>query len=148
MIMDRDDYRMILDMLKDPTYRKKKRDPTTKIEKRITQSLKEAEKNGWIPDKFRLYLTPQFSAPPQIYDLPKIHKAGTPLRPIVSSIGSPTYKLAKELARILAPLTGNTDTFVKNSAEFAEDIRCLLRLVKAWYTVYSLIILYQPITRS
>ena len=68
-------------------------------------------------------LTPQFSTPPQIYGLPKIHKAGTPLRPIVSSIGSPTYKLAKELARILAPLMGKTDTFVKNSVEFAEDIR-------------------------
>ena len=32
----------------------------------------------------------------------------TPMRPIVSAIGSPSYKLAKELARILTPLTGNT----------------------------------------
>ena len=119
------DYRKkTLDMLKDPTtYKKLKRDPTTKIEKCITQSLKVAEKNGWIPDKLRLYLTPQFSTPPQIYGLPKIHKAGTPIRPIVSSTGSPTYKLAKELARILAPLMGKTDSSIKNSAEFAEEIR-------------------------
>ena len=124
VIMDKEEYRSkILGLLEDPTNRKLKRDPTTKIEKRITQSLKDAEKNGWISNKFRLQLTPQLSTPPQIYGLPKIHKAGTPLRPIVSSIGSPTYRLAKELARILAPLMGKTDTFVKNSAEFAEDIR-------------------------
>ena len=51
VIMDKEDYRSkILDMLKDPTYKKLKCDPTTKNEKRITQSLKEAEKNEWIPD--------------------------------------------------------------------------------------------------
>ena len=124
VIMDRDDYQKMLDMLEEPTtYKKLKRDPTTKTEKHITQLLKVTEKNGWIPNELRLYLTPQFSTPPQIYGLPKIHKAGTPLRPIVSSIGSPTYKLAWELARILTPLMGKTDSFVKNSAEFAQKIR-------------------------
>ena len=49
--------------------------------------------------------------PPQMYSLPKIHEDGThytPMRPIVSTIGSPSYKLAKELTRILTPLTRNT----------------------------------------
>lgn len=59
VIMDKEEYwNKILGLLEDPTYRKLKRDPTTKIEKRITQSLKEAEKNGWISKKFRLQLTP------------------------------------------------------------------------------------------
>ena len=77
-------------------------------------------KNGWIPDKLILYVTLQFSIPPQIYGLPKIHKSRTSLRLMVSSIRSPTYK---ELARILAPLMEKTDTFIKNFAEFVKDIR-------------------------
>lgn len=41
----------------------------------------------------RLYhqLRPSGSQPPRIYDLPKIHKAEVPLKPIVSCIGAPNY---------------------------------------------------------
>jgi hypothetical protein len=41
----------------------------------------------------------------------------------VAAIGSPTYLLAKELARILTPLAGSTETQVKNSAEFVRRIK-------------------------
>ena len=53
----------------------------------------------------------------------KIHKKNNPLRPIVSSRGSVTYGVAKELARILKPLTGNTIHHVNNSSEYADDIK-------------------------
>ena len=43
-----------------------------------------------------------------MYGLPKIHKKETPLRPIVSSIGSVSYQTSKELARILSPLVGRS----------------------------------------
>ena len=43
---------------------------------------------------------------PQVYGLPKIHKLDTPLRPIVSSCGSVTYGVTKELANILKSLDG------------------------------------------
>ena len=39
---------------------------------------------------------------------------------MVSTIGSPNYNLAKELARILAPLVGNTPTHIKNSTHFVQ----------------------------
>ena len=65
-------------------------------------------------------VTPQHSYHPQLYDLPKIHKPEVPLRPIVSSIGSPTYHLAKELTRILTPLKGKCSSNIKNSAHFVE----------------------------
>ena len=42
------------------------------------------------------------------YGLPKIHKPGMPLRPIVSSIGAVTYQTLKEVARILRPLVGKS----------------------------------------
>ena len=57
-----------------------------------------------------------------MYSMPKIHKEAVPLRPIVSTIGSPTHRLAKELARILSPLCGQTESFVKNSTDFARKM--------------------------
>ena len=55
--------------------------------------------------------------------LPKVHKENTPLRPIVSSIGSVSYGVSKEVARIIKPLVGSTEHHVNNSKEFIEEIR-------------------------
>ena len=55
--------------------------------------------------------------------LPKIHKEGVPLIPIVNTIGSPTYELAKYVAKILSPLVGNTESFIKDSSEFVKLIK-------------------------
>ena len=52
-----------------------------------------------------------------MYGLPKVHKDDVPMRPIVSSIGLPTYRLAKELARILT-LSSQTEYTVMNSTKF------------------------------
>ena len=41
--------------------------------------------------------------PPRFYGLPKVHKNGCPLRPIVSFISTPTYNLFKHVAKILRP---------------------------------------------
>ena len=97
-------------MLEDKMYAKQKKDPTSKVEKKINQALKALENGGKISDKGRKYLSPQCSTPPQMYGLPKLRKDGIPLRPIVSAIGSPTYRLAKKLAGILSPLAGRTDS--------------------------------------
>ena len=47
------------------------------------------------------------AVPPKFYGLPKVRKGDIPLRPIVSSRGSISYEVAKELARILKPLVGS-----------------------------------------
>ena len=84
--------------------------------------MRALEDNNCLSNKERKYLSPNCSKPPQIYGLPKVHKESIPLRPIVSAIGSSTYRLAKELARILTPLAGGTETQVKNSTEFVQQI--------------------------
>ena len=63
------------------------------------------------------------SLPPRLYGLPKIHKQSVPLRPIVSCIGFPSYKLFKYIASIISPLAGKTSSHVRNSKHFAETIR-------------------------
>ena len=111
------------DLLRDETYEKLKKDPTSQTETKVHRALKKLEEKGYISKSQWLYLAPRHSTPPQIYGLPKVHKEGTPLRPIVAAIGSPTHPLAKKLASILAPLSGNTASHVWNSADFVERIQ-------------------------
>ena len=66
---------------------------------------------------------PRASKPPRLYGLPKIHKQGVPLRPIVSQIDAPTYHLAKYLAQSLQPHVGKTSSYVKNSAHFIDILK-------------------------
>ncbi|XP_072022377.1 uncharacterized protein [Amphiura filiformis] len=49
--------------------------------------------------------------------------ASVPLRPIVSSIGSVTYNIAKYLAKIVGPLVGKSKHHIWNSKDFAEKIQ-------------------------
>ena len=97
----------MIQTLSDDKYRTLRLDPTVTVENRIASTLKRLH-NGHIDEKTRDFLTPRYSSAPQINGLPKVHKEGTPMRPIVSAIGSPSYNLAKELARILTPLAGST----------------------------------------
>lgn len=62
---------------------------------------------------------------PRIYGLPKFHKEGAPLRPIVNTIGGPTYLLSKYLARKLKPLVGLSYSFVKDSSSFFDELNSL-----------------------
>ena len=66
---------------------------------------------------------PTGCVPPKFYGLPKIHKPDTPLRPIVSSCGSVTYGLAKELAKILKPLVGKSPHHINLTQEFVEQVK-------------------------
>ena len=55
---------------------------------------------------------------PKFYGLPKIHKTGTPLRPIVSSRGSVTYGVAKVIAKVLKPLVGKSPPHTQSTKDF------------------------------
>ena len=122
--MDKEDYsKRMTTVLDNGKYTTLKRDPTVKVENVITNTLKRLRTEGYIDDKMCDFLTPRYSSPPQMYGLPKIHKEDIPMRPIVSTTGSPTYRLAKELARILTPLAGNSTHVVRNSKSFVDRIR-------------------------
>ena len=94
--LDRTDYVIKMEnLLEDDAYKKVTRNPTSRIEKRISTALKDCEYKGYITTKQRMHLAHQFSSPPQIYGIPKVHKVGVPLRPIVAAIESPSHLLAK-----------------------------------------------------
>jgi hypothetical protein len=52
-------------------------------------------------------------------------KPGVPLRPIESTIGSITYRLAQHLVRLLSGHTGHSPHHLKNSIEFVQFLGSL-----------------------
>ena len=73
----------------DSAYKKLKRNPTTRVETRISSALKELEQKGYIT----LTNSICFSLhSPQLHKSMAYHGLGTPLWPIVSTIGSPTHR--------------------------------------------------------
>ena len=61
------------------------------------------------------------ACPGRIYGLPKTHKMGVPLRPIVSCVGTYSYNLAQYLVELLQPFSHNSFT-VKDSFAFAKEV--------------------------
>ena len=95
--MDRKDYQ-------DKIYRTIKVDPTNKLKAQLIQKLRGIKWETNMEEGMYRTMYPTSSTAPMFYGLPKIHKTGTPLRPIVSSMGSVTYGVAKVIAKILKPL--------------------------------------------
>ena len=125
VVMDRKDYDdKVQQMLSDQgTYKVLDKDPTQRTERKLNEKLANLKRENKISDSLYNKLRSSDGLPPRFYGLPKIHKPGYPLRPIVSFIDSPTYMLSKHLAQILRPLMNNTDLTVKNSVEFCEQMK-------------------------
>ena len=125
VLLDKTDYERKIDqMLSDSsTYVKLQKDPTSKYKNRLTKLLKILKDNNKITIQQWKHMYPTSEDPPKFYGLPKIHKPGTPLRPIVSSMGSITYFVAKYLAEILSPLVGKSNHHIKNSTHFVNKIK-------------------------
>ena len=85
------------------------------------------------------------AVPPKFYGLPKIHKRGIPLRPIVSSRRSISYEVAKELARILKPLVGSSPHHIKNSGDFIEHIKHITFQANETITSYDVSALFTSV---
>ena len=101
VVLNKDDYNQKMnDLLNNASYKRLKNNPTSKVEKKVAEALKVVESKGGLSTAQRKSLANKYGTPPQLYGLPKIHKKDTPLRPIVSSIDPPTYKLAKHLANV------------------------------------------------
>ena len=56
------------------TYKQIRRNPTTRIEKLVSEAVKNLQCDGFIGESLAKRLNPQFSTPPQMYCLPKNHK--------------------------------------------------------------------------
>ena len=75
-----------------------------KIEKQVSSSVAQLLKKGVISKATSKVLTPVGSHTPRLYGLPKTHKEGVPLRPILSMTNTPTHRLAQFLGGVLQPV--------------------------------------------
>ena len=124
VVMDREEYnKKSEELLEQPNYKIIQTDPTNKYRNKLISILKSIKSEGGIDDNTYKRLYPTAATPPKYYGLPKVHKPGMPLRPIISSIGSVTYSTAKELSRILKPLVGRSPHHVMNNLDFLESIK-------------------------
>ena len=124
VIMDRKDYiNKASHLLKQSTYRSVAKDPTSSIKNKLINILKRVKHQTGLDSNTYKSMYPTGCVPPKFYCLPKIHKPDTPLRPIVSSCGSVTYGVAKELAKILKPLVGKSPHHITRNQDFVEQVR-------------------------
>ncbi|BHF69637.1 hypothetical protein SprV_0301268300 [Sparganum proliferum] len=90
------------------------------LTREINATLLALENSGAITPTDRRMAIPRDTALARFYALPKVSKEDTPLRPIVSLKGPPTYGLAKWLFRRLKFLTAESDTTVSSPAQLLE----------------------------
>ena len=76
---------------------------------------------------------------------PKIHKPDTPLRPIVSSCGSITYGVAKELAKILKPLVGKSPHHITSTQDFVEQVKHITLAQGECLSSYNVSVLFTSV---
>ena len=84
------------------SYKKLEKNPIKKFSKAVALAIKSSSTVGSLSKK--LIETNPLTL--RIYGLPKVHKNGVPLCPIVNTIGGPTYLLTKFLASKLKPFVG------------------------------------------
>lgn len=124
VILNKQDYEEKMNFLLSDsnTYEKLKTDPTNKYQKQNNDLIKKWENGNLISANLANKLKINNSHSPKIYGLPKLHKEGIPLRPIVSCIQSPFYKLSKFLANIISNITSQNNYYIKNSFQFKDFI--------------------------
>jgi len=93
-----------------------------KLENKNNKLVEQLFKKNLINKYNKNKLSTKTSICPRIYGNPKIHKESYPLRPVISTIDSPAYKMSKYLAKILSNISVNSPYSVKNSFEFKNII--------------------------
>ena len=104
VVMDKEEYvSKAQELLTQPAYRSIPSDPTNKIKALLITKLRRIKRENILDKGTYKAMYPTGCIPPKFYELPKIHKTGNPLRPIVSSRESVTYGVPKVLSKVLKP---------------------------------------------
>ncbi|XP_044756970.1 uncharacterized protein LOC123315369 [Coccinella septempunctata] len=114
----------MLQLLDDTTtYKNTKKDMTVTMEKENNRIIKEWLQENFITAQEGKTMITHNSKIPKIYGLPKVHKENIPLRPIVSFIQSPLYKISKFIANTLSKATNTNKYYIKNSFHLKKSLK-------------------------
>ena len=109
------------------TYHKVNRDPMTRVEKKVTDHVKRLHSLGYVPDKLKDKLLPSYTNPPRC----TVWISQGPQKGYFAQSSHLQHRVTNvqvgkgKLTQILSTLTGNTESFMKNSTEFVNSIRNL-----------------------
>ena len=119
VILDKLDYisKMKLSFCDRTTFQSANHNNNLQQLQKFQQFLARLKKRKAIDDEVYQRIRPISASTPTLYGLPKIHKNDTPLRPILSSVGSYNHECAKWLSEILTPLRHHSTT-VKDIFDF------------------------------
>ena len=126
VVMDREEYNnKAQELPKSAAYRSLPRDPTNKIKAQLITKLRKIKKDSNLDEDMYRVMYPTGCVLPKFYGLPKIHKIGNPLRPIVSCRGSVTYGVAKVISKVLKPLVGKSPHQIQSTRDFVSKAKGL-----------------------
>ena len=116
-------HNLALDILNDDeAYLTLNRDPTSTIQQKANKLMSNLKKDGQVDELTAKNHMIYNSVAPKFYGLPKIHKEPIKLRPIISSIDSPSSKVSTLVANILSKAYDqNNPYFTKDSFQFAQE---------------------------
>ena len=80
-------------------------------EDKINKLIRKLKQQNIISTSTYNFLFTSDSGPGILYGLPKIHKTGTPLRPILAAYNTAAYKIAKFIVPLLESYTHNSFSF-------------------------------------
>ena len=147
--MDRSDYDSgVLKIINDSTkFKPLKEDPTLLRESQLQQFLRKLISNGHLDPKVYSKIYSSCSPPARIYGLPKMQKPRgpntlPPFRPIVSSIGTYNYELAKYLCSLLQPYIPGNDCTQRIALVLLLKSKIYLYRVILWF--HSTLKVYLP----
>jgi hypothetical protein len=95
-----------------------------KLEDKLNNAMRSLKAKGVISNEFYNSVHSSGSQLGKLYGLPKTHKDGCPVRPILSACNTHNFQLAKNLVPILSNLAIG-DYTLKNSYEFTSMIRTM-----------------------
>lgn len=122
VVLNKQDYldKMVALLSDSDTYSLLNSNPTERISGSFNKKLKCIFKGK--PTMIKQFMTISPSLP-YLYGLIKTHKPNNPIRPIISSVGSATYKLSKWLVTILTPVVGTISTsHIKNNVDLIDKL--------------------------
>ena len=99
VVMDKTDYHDKMNALVNnkQTYEELKRHPTPVLQRKLNSTLLTLKKTNTIDTQRHYRLRSSVPQPPKLYGLPKLHKPGFPMRPIVSFCSSiPTVQVPND----------------------------------------------------
>ena len=147
IIMDRKDYiiQYLINFFSHPAYRAISRDPTNKIKTKLINIFKRVRSHRGLDNNTYKAMYPMGCRAPKFYGLPKIHKLDTPLWPIVSSCGSVTHGVAKELTKILKPLVGKSPHHINSTQDFVALVKNVILLPGKCLSSYDVTALFSSV---